>query len=603
MLALIAGNRSVDPDAINHNAGDKSRIVDPTTGEVVDVFNATAAYDFTITDAQKGLYDLDIKAAGLDDNTDSFWVQVLQQTAPGIFTPLEATLTDNLLAGNNNGLAVFTNHTGIFEWLNAGLWDLLAGTYRIQITMRESGVGIDQIRIGQYQQAPGDDRVDINSIGGIVEINGGSGDDSFYVNYDANGVQTDENGIGITRKDTFSGTGSRTIFGLAKALATTQLLSVVVNGEALTFDQYTVDLATSTRDVPHRPGRRRDDRDHVPRQLAAAPRHERLRFLRGRARGQRRRRHQRHRPVPDRHAGEPARAFDRPPHGQRHRGRRRLPRPPAPGRLLQPDARGQPRPEPRRARQLRRQHQRRPQSYGRDGDDTFRSTTTSRSRRSSATTATTRFQVGQVFESPRRHERKPRSRPTSSRRRSTTRGFLSNGISSTTTLFGGTGDDTFTVYHNLAALVPVRRPDDDTFPVRAFVTVNPRHDPKAPFTNINGGQGADFISYTVNAPVRIDGGDGLDTLIVLGTEFGDDFVVTDKGVFGAGLYITYTGVEKLVVDGGEGNDRFYVAGTSAERRPSIHRRPRQRHLQRRRPPEPPRSDHGRRATTSRATAA
>ena len=88
---------------------------------------------------------------------------------------------------------------------------------------------------------------------------------------------------------------------------------------------------------------------------------------------------------------------------------------------------------------------------------------------------------------------------------------------------------------------------------------------KAPFTNINGGQGADFISYTVNAPVRIDGGDGFDTLIVIGTEFGDDFVVTDKGVFGAGLFITYAGIEKLVVDAQEGNDRFYIASTPERR--------------------------------------
>ena len=69
--------------------------------------------------------------------------------------------------------------------------------------------------------------------------------------------------------------------------------------------------------------------------------------------------------------------------------------------------------------------------------------------------------------------------------------------------------------------------DDDTFTVRAFVKVDP-NDPKAPYTNINGGQGADFIAFTVNAPVRIDGGDGFDTLTVVGTEFGDDFVVTDR---------------------------------------------------------------------------
>ena len=96
--------------------------------------------------------------------------------------------------------------------------------------------------------------------------------------------------------------------------------------------------------------------------------------------------------------------------------------------------------------------------------------------------------------------------------------------------------------------------DDDTFTIRAFVKVDP-NDPKAPYTNINGGQGADFIAFTVNAPVRIDGGDGFDTLTVIGTEFGDDFVVNDQGVYGAGLFVTYTGLEQIVVDALEG----YVA--------------------------------------------
>src|SRR5207247_2252125 len=102
--------------------------------------------------------------------------------------------------------------------------------------------------------------------------------------------------------------------------------------------------------------------------------------------------------------------------------------------------------------------------------------------------------------------------------------------------------------------------DDDTFRIRAFVKVDPK-DPKAPFTNINGGQGADFISFTVNAPVRVEGGDGFDTLVVVGTEFGDDFVVTSQGVFGGGLYVTYNGIEKLTVDALEGNDRFFIAST------------------------------------------
>ncbi|MCK9233366.1 MAG: hypothetical protein M0P04_11340, partial [Syntrophales bacterium] len=80
--------------------------------------------------------------------------------------------------------------------------------------------------------------------------------------------------------------------------------------------------------------------------------------------------------------------------------------------------------------------------------------------------------------------------------------------------------------------------------------------------NINGGQGADFISYTVNAPVNVEGGDGSDTLTVVGTEFGDDFVVTHGGVYGAGLFVQYGGIEKVVVYALEGNDHFFIASTS-----------------------------------------
>jgi hypothetical protein len=58
--------------------------------------------------------------------------------------------------------------------------------------------------------------------------------------------------------------------------------------------------------------------------------------------------------------------------------------------------------------------------------------------------------------------------------------------------------------------------------------------------------------------VRIDGGDGFDTLTVIGTEFGDDFVVTDRGIYGAGLFITYQGLESIVIDALQGNDRFFI---------------------------------------------
>ena len=47
--------------------------------------------------------------------------------------------------------------------------------------------------------------------------------------------------------------------------------------------------------------------------------------------------------------------------------------------------------------------------------------------------------------------------------------------------------------------------------------------------DIRAGGGEDEVQYNVNAPVNVDGGTGFDKLVVLGTEFADDFAITDKG--------------------------------------------------------------------------
>jgi len=60
------------------------------------------------------------------------------------------------------------------------------------------------------------------------------------------------------------------------------------------------------------------------------------------------------------------------------------------------------------------------------------------------------------------------------------------------------------------------------------------------------------VEYTDNAPVNIDGGPGTDTVVVIGTEFSDTFVITRDGVYGAGLFIRFVGIEVLEVDGMEG---------------------------------------------------
>ena len=135
------------------------------------------------------------------------------------------------------------------------------------------------------------------------------------------------------------------------------------------------------------------------------------------------------------------------------------------------------------------------QIFGRDGDDTFVLDDNLAPTTIFGDDGNDTFQIGQVFQSARDGSNPDNGLAPDDffQTTLTTRGFLSNGISETTTLFGGTGNDSFTVYHNLAELFLFGEEDDDTFLVRAFVRVNP-NDPKAPFTNINGGQGADFIS-------------------------------------------------------------------------------------------------------------
>ena len=119
------------------------------------------------------------------------------------------------------------------------------------------------------------------------------------------------------------------------------------------------------------------------------------------------------------------------------------------------------------------------------------------------------------------------------------------------------------MFHNIAVLNLNGGDGDDMFTVRAFALKGSTDSERAR-TDMKGDGGADTILYVVNAPVGIDGGDGFDTVRIVGTEFGDDFVVTDTGVFGAGLNVSYVNIEKLVADGAEGDDRFFVLSTGLE---------------------------------------
>ncbi|MBN2429796.1 MAG: hypothetical protein JXK94_15785, partial [Deltaproteobacteria bacterium] len=170
------------------------------------------------------------------------------------------------------------------------------------------------------------------------------------------------------------------------------------------------------------------------------------------------------------------------------------------------------------------------------------------------------FQIGQLYNSPRDAETGVDQYDLFTTVQ-TTRGFVSNGVSESMLVNGEAGNDKFVVFRNLAVLTLKGGTGDDEFIVKAFALEGSVDDPGRDRTVISGQEGADRIEYAINAPVDIDGGDGFDTVKVIGTEFGDDFVVTDDGIYGGGLNINFINVEKVTLDAAEGNDRIYIRST------------------------------------------
>ena len=79
--------------------------------------------------------------------------------------------------------------------------------------------------------------------------------------------------------------------------------------------------------------------------------------------------------------------------------------------------------------------------------------------------------------------------------------------------------------------------------------------------SVFGGTGVNRYDYLQNAPVLINGGDGIDTVVVIGTPIGDVFVITDTYIAGAGRITTFTNIESIEVDGGGGPDEIYILST------------------------------------------
>lgn len=146
-------------------------------------------------------------------------------------------------------------------------------------------------------------------------------------------------------------------------------------------------------------------------------------------------------------------------------------------------------------------------------------------------------------------------------------GHLSNGASFGTTANGGNGEDTFFVNRTMALLFLKGDDGNDAFTIRAFALDGTTNFDQST-TNVSGGTGDDSIEYAADAPIDIDGGEGIDAIRILGTQFGDRFRIAASGITllsASGptpLVVTFVGVESLELHAGDGADSVYIVGTS-----------------------------------------
>ena len=154
---------------------------------------------------------------------------------------------------------------------------------------------------------------------------------------------------------------------------------------------------------------------------------------------------------------------------------------------------------------------------------------------------------------------------------------ITNGVSFPAEFRGGSGNDYFEVNHNVAEISLYGESGDDTFFLQAHLTTDSATDNFTPSEEINvhSEEGErDILSYVKNAPVNIFGGDGFDTLVVLGTPVDDTFTIfveeddidgvptPVQRIYGAGLIVpSIQGIERLVIVTGAGDDTVYLYGT------------------------------------------
>jgi hypothetical protein len=106
-------------------------------------YNPAAPFvDYTIQVSQAGQYALDLKVAGRSGG-GSLWAR------------FEGAYASNVQGRgvNTSALEIPAGTSGFFNWTDAGVWNLPAGTITLRVSMRESGAALDGLRIERISAA------------------------------------------------------------------------------------------------------------------------------------------------------------------------------------------------------------------------------------------------------------------------------------------------------------------------------------------------------------------------------------------------------------------------------------------------------------------
>ena len=154
------------------------------------------------------------------------------------------------------------------------------------------------------------------------------------------------------------------------------------------------------------------------------------------------------------------------------------------------------------------------------------------------------------------------------------------GVTARTQIFGGSGNDEFEINYNKAEIWLYGETGDDLFIINTFLVektdlLDPENRPKS--RSLVGGLGTNtydvrtgdngpatqqaLYDYLQSANVNIDGGPGIDTIVINGTPIKDVFVVAKNFVAGAGRFVNFENIERLEVNGADGDDEFYILST------------------------------------------